>query len=359
VIKAKEIIDLVENSPEKTIEQFLSEVHDYASNVKLDYVKKGDLYVISSVFPIGKYYLEKEELIKFFADIKSQFTNSVEGLTHSNKNLNFCPDVSLLPTNCGIKADFENYGFTISLFGGGVYHDKVPGDSLKLEIKFFDSFLTDCSNKFYEVFAEFPQEMGNALVSITQIISNFRKKLSNPETIKANRLKLISDVFNFLPSGIKIKAISVHDESTSTSFYSIVLINQKSTEDYFKEFLKFVGNKLIIPLIELKSVVGPPKIEPGYAYPLFKLYLPKTSFWLGISIEPVNSFNYHNVVSSNDSNNKGVFVDLTLYNMYELFLYPSAFSEEIAKAIGQMFFGYYRIVNQFNNRPTKKTNADW
>ena len=358
MIKAKEIIDLVENSPEKTIEQFLSEIHGYASNVNLDYVKRGNLYIISSIFLIGTHYLEKEELVKFFANIKSQFTNSVEVLTHSNKNLNFCPVVSLLPTNCGIKADFENYGFTISLFGGTVYQDKVPGDSLKLEIKFFDSFLTDCSNKFYEVFAEFPKEMGNALVGITRIISNFRKKLSNPERIKENRLKLMADVLNSSPSGIKVTTKSVHDDS-STSFYSTVLINQKSTEDYFKEFLKFVGNKLTIPLIELKSIVGPPKVETGYAYPLFKLYLPKTSFWLCVSIEPINSFNYHSIVSSSNSNDKGIFVDLDLYNMYELYLYSYTFSEEIAKAIGQMFLGYSRIVNQFNNRPTKKSNADW
>jgi hypothetical protein len=57
--------------------------------------------------------------------------------------------------------------------------------------------------------------------------------------------------------------------------------------------------------------------------------------------------------------NNVVRVGVILYPVYAVSFMPEISIDDLTSAIGDVFIGYKKLVNQFVNKPTKKTNADW
>jgi hypothetical protein len=56
---------------------------------------------------------------------------------------------------------------------------------------------------------------------------------------------------------------------------------------------------------------------------------------------------------------QGIVIYFRIFHPKELDFLPENKLKELADSIGEMFIGYKKLINQFNNKPGKKTNADW
>jgi hypothetical protein len=181
----------------------------------------------------------------------------------------------------------------------------------------------------------------------------FRLKLADPENTVEIRKKFIKMVMS---SGLPIQ-LYYPDESCLT-FYLVVPVEkgERSTKirDYFLEFLDEIDRKLILPVKELERVVGPATV--GSQFPSYTFQLPKTLLDMGLNLYSTENTS---ISSLNLSRERGIVVGFRIFHPKELNFLPENKLKELADSIGEMFIGYKKLINQFNNKPVKKTNADW
>ena len=348
MIKAKEIIELLEDSQDY-IKDFMEEIHKLKPGLGLEMTNRSKSYTLSLNIPMGIGLLTQENIDKFLTLYKSNYVSATNFEA-------FFGGSRLIDREGSFQTIFSNYSaVTLASFSIPLARSRI--DSFTLLLSFDEKLLIDYYSKHvnqeYEFLSYLPFWVSKFFEYFLLIVNQFKLKLADPENTVKTRKKFIKLVMS---SGLPIQ-IDNPDE-TVLVFYLVVPIEKREqstkVRDYFLEFLDEIDRKLILPVKELERVVGPATV--GIQYPSYTFQLPKTLLDMGLNLYNTDSTS---ISSLNLSHERGIVVYFRIFHPKELNFLPENILKELADSIGEMFIGYKKLINQFNNKPTKKTNADW
>ena len=155
--------------------------------------------------------------------------------------------------------------------------------------------------------------------------------------------------------------------SDAISFSADFLVGSQeskiSNRNYAKEFFiqqtNLIGvpetNLLGVPVRNLRKLFGEPKFltETSVNFAFIFGLAGTPEFYIRVELySEGRSF-------SGEVPNNVVRVGVILYPVYAVRFMPEISIDDLTSAIGDVFIGYKKLINQFVNKPTKKTNADW
>jgi hypothetical protein len=128
-----------------------------------------------------------------------------------------------------------------------------------------------------------------------------------------------------------------------------------SNRNYAEEFFNQQTNLIGVPVKNLKKLFGEPKFlnETPINFAFIFGLAGTPEFYIRVELySEGRSF-------LGEIPNNVVRVGVILYPVYAVSFMPEISIDDLTSAIGDVFIGYKKLVNQFVNKPTKKTNADW
>ena len=197
--------------------------------------------------------------------------------------------------------------------------------------------------------------IGDTFRQLIGFITMTKLRQVSAEQILDFKQELISKIKN-TSSFIKEQPKLSHRAISFTADFLVGSQESKiSNRNYAEEFFNQHKNLIGVPVKNLKKLFGEPKFLTetpiNFAF-IFEL-TGTPEFYLRVELYS-GSRSFLNEVPNNV-----VRVGVTLYPVYAVRFMPEISINDLTSAIGDVFIGYKKLVNQFVNKPTKKTNADW
>jgi hypothetical protein len=343
MIKAKEIMRLVE-SPQKTFIDFMNEIYKHTDKLKFETIESGSTCSLSFEVTMVKAvsYPGMDDL--FFVAIEPKLKQLVS-------------DFEYYFGNGKIKSTHRPHGYQVSFAefqaSLSIYRSMVPltgnnGNEFMISFQFRKEFIDHMFNPSNQK-TNFPGVLVSEFEVILDYIIKYRSEKVNL-VFARNRTNVFADMVK----AYSHLSLDVEYSDEVLTFVLEIPIGINKSPNYFFDFVAFAGDKITIPLLGISKIAGP--IILGVKPQSYKINILKTQLRLVVILSSPGDASVPEV---RNSRTPELVVVFRIIFPNELVFLPEDTFKPLALSIGNMFMGYKKLVNQFINKPDKKTNADW
>ena len=357
MIKAKEIISIIEVSNRRQYKVLFDAV---ATNIKNNcFTSQNFIKTINSSSNYGIFFdyrlvdssdnvVIKNACVEFTAGdiVRDRFRISAKDLSNSLGNN------KLLITPAYLGSTFNKYKSNLFV--------AISPDGQQLRVGFwFKKQLLDDSmdnpqsliDTYYRVGSFFDQIFSRAL--------EFRIKHSDPKTREDVEFQVLSGIRK--KSGLDVHG--VQGNINDNEYYLYCFINATNPDDKEQNFIEFISGsleKLNVVYGGFKKI-GATVSSSKHIYSTYSTISTSIEFkgYSNITVSLYDDITLHNLHGFKPSPPSGyVTVSICYGYAVELGSLPEDYIKNLISAISECFVGYKKLINQFVNKPIKKTN-EW
>jgi hypothetical protein len=368
MILAKEITRLVESTTQESVKEkldrFVSLITPHALGLDINHVivnNKATIYADLSIFnkkDAGK--LSRSQIISNRNSVIKKITYNLGGPGGSSGaftslatvlGINKKPRIS--NSDSSISIYYPQTKSTLNITDAG----QTANLSVRVELSFPENVL-DLETLYTPRFVEI---VGNSIFGkFLLVVSDYRTEQVFGDEFLSIKDKLVSGVNKGF--GREVKSIGTNDTQPRLFlFYDFPvkkLTDKSSNQGVLTDFMTEVKPMIIYPLKELHKILR--SIEDT-TDGVFHFSSSNSMFYVSVILSDSESTGeaaaYTTDVGQPKPGNIRVFCALVKFE--ELEFIPETGLGDLIDAISFIFLNYKKLINNYNNRPTKKTNADW
>jgi len=370
MIQAKEILDIIEStgsgSFKEKAENLYHQVQSGISNIPLGFIKEGDFCFIYSdlVLTGDALLLNYGWRDKIAPDFIDKFNGTFRTLSYQLSTYLGKSDYTIHALGI-ISKFYDKYSAYFEVSCGdsnpSTFGKNIDAGSVRLEFSFKeDLFSSDFTDS-----RDFIKDVEFAFTKFFAFVSEFRKKNSTANTLISFKDNFFSDILGKVENLVAVNAPKIGRDNNHKYFFT-QSIKVPETPTFLNDLVVSLGQRIFIPTKPLSSICGQNvefinnRDKSRFTSPALELKGISTTFTIDLYCGP--KLQVVSVPPPFNGIEPGILkVACQIENFQELPFLPGGASskEKIKDAIAYIFIGYKKLINQFINKPTKKTNTDW
>jgi hypothetical protein len=366
MIRAEEITKLIESTTQEStkekLDRFVSLITPHALGLNINHVivdNRAVIFADLAIFnkkDVGK--LSKSQITSNRNSVVEKISLGIGGAKGSGAFTSLATvlgiNKKLRRSTSSISVYYPQTKSVLNISGAG----PVTDSSVRVELSFPENVL-DLETLYTPRFVEV---VGNLIFGeFLLAVSNYRtEQVVFGDEFLSIKDKLVSGVNKGF--GREVKSLGTNDTQPRLFlFYDFPvkkLTDKSSNQGVLTDFMTEVKPMIIYPLKELHKILR--SIEDT-TDGVFHFSSSNSMFYVSVILSDSESTGeaaaYTTDVGQPKPGNIRVFCALVKFE--ELEFIPETGLGDLIDAISFIFLNYKKLINNYNNRPTKKTNADW